>query len=179
MTDNVNVAFTAKDEDAKDLHLGPEFEPKVATALMICEAHTLLEAKLQKGDVSDDVQRCENAIYHIRNAFRPSLPNSVYTSGKLQPSPHPFPSIVWESISTPNSIFRKTLAYTERFSRVREVENTQAIRERLDRQPGLHPFEKAQLVNLLPGNVRKTIPPRPPQNTHTTLKAHKEFLRMS
>eukprot|EP00188_Purpureofilum_apyrenoidigerum_P003205 Plantae.Rhodophyta-Purpureofilum_apyrenoidigerum.ctg32916.p2 GENE.Plantae.Rhodophyta-Purpureofilum_apyrenoidigerum.ctg32916~~Plantae.Rhodophyta-Purpureofilum_apyrenoidigerum.ctg32916.p2 ORF type:complete len:153 (-),score=41.13 Plantae.Rhodophyta-Purpureofilum_apyrenoidigerum.ctg32916:624-1043(-) len=101
--------FPARDEDAAELRLGPEFDPKQATALMICEAHALLQTKLQRGEVSDDVQ----------------------------------------------SVFRKTLAYTERFDRVRERENIHAIRERLDRQEGLHPFERAQIVNLLPENAEE------------------------
>uniref|UniRef100_A0A7S3EJM0 RNA polymerase Rpb4/RPC9 core domain-containing protein n=1 Tax=Rhodosorus marinus TaxID=101924 RepID=A0A7S3EJM0_9RHOD len=102
-------SVVAKEEDAGELRLGKEFDPKVATALMICEAHALLQEKLQKGDVSDDM----------------------------------------------DSVFRRSLAYTENFDRVRELENTQAIRERLDRQRELHPYERAQLVNLLPDTAEE------------------------
>jgi DNA-directed RNA polymerase II subunit RPB4 len=47
-------------------------------------------------------------------------------------------------------IFVKSEAYVERFNQFRSAEVAKVVRVRLERHPELHPFERAQLANLLP-----------------------------
>jgi DNA-directed RNA polymerase II subunit RPB4 len=47
-------------------------------------------------------------------------------------------------------VFTKAEAYVERFNQFRSAEAAKVVRARLERHPELHPFERAQLANLLP-----------------------------